>query len=308
MPIYLNRARQHWKGLRLEQQVFVIFALATFFFAAMIACAKALSSYPVVGIVFFRNFVSLCLIALILLRSASRTVLRTKRLGTHLWRGIFGITSMLCYFASYRYLPLAEASAITHAQPIILAVLSVLLLREPSYRHRWIGVACGFLGVIVMLNPRGAGIGFGSLLALGGALFGALAMVMVRRLGQTEKSTTVVFYFMLWGSMVTGILLPWYWRTPDGRELLLLVGAGIFGAIAQLLMVEGYRIAEASLVASLNYLQLVWSALLGFVIWREVPRISVVVGVVIVMLSQLYMIRSERRSDRKAAPGEAITL
>jgi drug/metabolite transporter (DMT)-like permease len=276
-------------------QVFALFTVSTFCFASMLACIKGLGEYPIVGTVFFRNFISWLVVIATLIGTAKLGDLRTTRVLDHFLRGLLGASSMWCIFAAYRYLPMAEASAIGHSQPIFLAVLSVALLGERSIRHRWIGVGAGFLGVVIMLNPHGAGMGLGSALALAGALLSAFAMIMVRRLGRTESSGTVVFYFMAWGSVVTGALLPFYWRTPTPWEATLLIATGVFGAVGQLLMVQGYRIGEASLVASLNYLQLLWSALLGFFIWSEVPRTPVVVGVAIILASQVFMIRAESR-------------
>ncbi len=284
-----------WHDKSPHMQVFALFTASTCCFASMLACNKGLGDYPIVGTVFFRNFIAWLVVVATLAGTAKMGELRTKRVFDHFLRGLLGASSMWCIFAAYHYLPMAEASAIGHSQPIFLAVLSVLLLGERSLRHRWYGVGAGFLGVLIMLDPHGAGLGVGSGLALVGALLSAGAMIMVRRLGRTESSGTVVFYFMAWGSVVSGLLLPFYWRTPTATEALLLTGTGVLGGVGQLLMVQGYRIGEASLVASLNYLQLLWSALFGFFIWSEIPRMPVIVGVAIILASQVLMIRAESR-------------
>lgn len=280
--------------------VVVIFSLATFFFALMVACAKAVAPYPVSEITFFRSFFACVGVTLYILVRHGPQKFKTNRAGDHFMRGLFGVGSMLCSFSSYKLLPLAEASALGHAQPLFLAVFSVLLLKERSRSHRWVAVCAGFLGVLLMLNPEGQGTLHGALFALVGAFFGALAMVQVRRLGSTESSLTVVFYFMLYASVVSAILVAPLWITPSDVDLLLLLATGIFGALGQVLMVEGYIRAEASLVASFNYLQVVWAAIIGFIVWHEVPRVEVVCGVLIIFGSQLFLLQRERRMNAEA--------
>jgi drug/metabolite transporter (DMT)-like permease len=273
----------------------LIFSLSTLSFAIMNALGKYLENYSTIQIIFFRNFIAFIFVYSIMILRKRTHFIKTKRLKDHFWRGIFGLGSMYCIFASIKYLPLAEVSAISRTEPIILAILSMIFLGEKPERHRWIAIIFGLVGVLVMLNPTGLASSYGLFFALSHAILTACAMLMVRKLGKTETTDTIVFYFMLWGTLVTLLFLPFYWQKPNWTDSLIFLAIGIFGVLGQLLMVLGYRKAEASFIAGLNYTQIIWSAIIGYIFWSEVPRVTVIIGAFIILISQTTMLVYEKK-------------
>lgn len=258
---------------------------------------------PVFEIVFFRNVFAFVPLALYIWRTAGFGVLKTRRPFGHLSRSAVGLVGMVCGFSAVQRLPLSEATALQFASPLFMTALSALLLHEAVGRHRWGAVIVGFVGVMIMARPLPGqmnlvGATFGLLSALGAAG----AMVAIRQISDTERGPTIVFYFTLAGTVlgfVASSLLGW--TVPDVQTLGLLVLTGVVGGVAQMLLTEALRAAPIGVVAPFDYTQLVWAALLGLVIWGEVPHPATLVGAAIVAASGVYILHRELRSRRNAA-------
>src|SRR3546814_17211231 len=121
----------------------------------------------------------------------------------------------------------------------------------------------------------------------------------MRRLGSTESSATTTFYFTVTGAVISAVLLPFYWQQPSGLQWVLLIMIGVVSGGAQMMMTLGYRFAPAAIVAPFDYSALVWAALLGFVLWGDVPTAWVVGGAAIVIGSGLYILQSGSESGRE---------
>jgi drug/metabolite transporter (DMT)-like permease len=268
--------------------------LAVLLFSCMDAMIKWVSAvHPVGQIIFFRNVFAFVPVFLFMRQAGGLGMLRTKRPGHHALRGIFGIASMICIFSAFALLPLAEAVALSLSGPIFLTALSVPLLGEKVGIRRWSAVIAGFIGILIMTRPGASAFQPAALLAVGGALFYALAMISIRRLGTTEPAATTVFYFTLFAVVLSTISLPFQWVTPDSFNLLLLVGIGLLGGFAQLAMTQAFRLAPVALIAPFDYGALVFAVLFGYVIWRDVPDPYIIVGAVIVVASGLYILHRE---------------
>lgn len=271
--------------------------LATvFLFTVMNTMIKELSAgYPVNQIVFFRSAFALIPVGIaVAMNPAGLDDLRTRRPWAHLWRGMFGATAMFLSFLSFALLPLGEAVALNFAAPLFLTALSVPLLAEKVGVHRWSAVGVGFVGVLVMVRPGADVLNLGALVALTAAFFQALAMIMLRQLGRSESPNATVTYFTLLTTIVCGVTLPFAWRTPDNwHDLSLLVGTGLFGGMAQLLLTRAYVAAPASVIAPFNYTSILWAALFGWMLWGEVPTAHVVAGAMVVAASGLYILYRE---------------
>jgi drug/metabolite transporter (DMT)-like permease len=268
--------------------------LAVLLFSCMDAMIKWVSAvHPVGQIIFFRNVFAFVPVFLFMRQAGGLGMLRTKRPGHHALRGIFGIASMICIFSAFALLPLAEAVALSLSGPIFLTALSVPLLGEKVGIRRWSAVIAGFIGILIMTRPGASAFQPAALPAVGGALFYALAMISIRRLGTTEPAATTVFYFTLFAAVLATISLPFQWVTPDSFNLLLLVGIGLLGGFAQLAMTQAFRLAPVALIAPFDYGALVFAVLFGYVIWRDVPDPYIIVGAVIVVASGLYILHRE---------------
>lgn len=254
---------------------------------------------PVLEIVFFRNAFAFVPLGLYIWRTAGPSVLKTRRPLGHLTRSAIGLTSMVCGFSAVQYLPLTDATAFQFASPLFMTALSALILAEPVGRHRWGAVLVGFIGVLIMCRPEPGHMNVtGVLLALGGALGAAGAMVAIRQISATEKGATIVFYFTLGGTVLGLVGSLFHWVTPDPRTLAFLVVAGLIGGVGQLLLTQALTVAPVGVVAPFDYTQLVWASGLGFLVWGELPRATTIVGAAVVAASGVYILHREIRRFR----------
>ncbi len=254
---------------------------------------------PVSEIVLFRSVVAaLCLLPM-LRAQGGWAALRTRRPLGHAGRLMAGLAGMYGSFYGYGALPLATVTALGFSMPIFLALLSFPLLGERLRAGRAMSVAAGLVGVLIVLRPwqGGAELPLGpAALVMAGVLCWALAMISIRRMGQAgERNVTIVLLFSLGCSVIAGVLCIPVWVTPDLPTLLALVGVGAVSALAQVLMTEGYRSGEATMLAPFEYGAIFYTVLLGWLIWAEVPGSWEFAGIAILVASGLYAWRLESR-------------
>jgi len=282
-----------------------LITLAMALLSAMDAVVKWLSpDYSTIQLMFFRSVFAFLPLAPLVLRDGWAGSLRTQRLGTHALRSLFGISALGCFFWSLSLLPLADATAITFAAPLFVTALSLPLLGEVVRARRWTAVAVGFLGVLVMVQP---GVGVfqpAALLPLATALFLALMVIQVRKLTRTDSNTTIVLYYTIMSTLVTGAVVPFYWVTPGLTDFLLLAAIGVLGGLGQLALTAAFRRAEASILAPFDYTAMVWAVLFGFLVWGELPASNIWLGVAIVIASGIYIIYREA-ALRPPRPGKS---
>lgn len=279
--------------------------LATLLFTVMSALIKLLEGrVPVGEIMFSRNLFALLPIGVMLLwRREFAAALRTSRPGGHVLRALVGCASMFGSFAALQRLTLPDATAIGYGAPIFGVVLAALILRERVGVYRWSAVAVGFIGVMVMLSPYLSGFDLaagdaqveGAAYALAAAVGSALAMVQVRRLTQTETTASIVFYFSLSATVISLATVPFGWVMPGPGDAVVLLAIGVLGGAAQICLTQSYRHAPASLLASFDYLTMLWSVAIGYVVFSEVPTRAVLFGAAIVIAAGLFVIWRERR-------------
>ena len=229
----------------------------------------------------------------------------------HLFRGLIGNLGMMIIFLSIAWLPLADATALSFSSPLFLTALSVPLLGEAVGLPRWGAVVVGFAGVIIMTNPSGAwftaGAGAGAGMGVLGAMMSALMTVTIRQLSLTEPAVRIVFYFAVIGCLVFGALLLFFWTTPTNWEWAGLIAVGLVGGLSQLTMTHAYRHAPAALLAPFGYSSLVWSTILGYLLWHQLPSTRIVSGGAIVIASGLFILYREGRRSGLEKP-DALSL
>ena len=257
---------------------------------------KLLSTdYDTFQIVFFRSTVALLPISILIARSGGRQAIRTTRPGGHVLRSLIGTSALLCFFYSYKLMPLADVYAIHFAGPLFLTALSGPMLGEPVGWRRWSAVAVGFIGVVVMIQPGTGVFSAIALIPLLGAVFYAFAMIFVRKLSRTETNAAIVFYFTLTGIGVGFIGMLPDWKTPDAAGLALLTSVGILGGCAQILMTQAFRSAPAATLAPFEYTAMIWAVLFGYLIFADFPTPPIMIGALIVAASGLYILHRETR-------------
>ncbi len=285
-------------------------------FVAMSSLIKSISGHVPPGeVVFFRSFFAIPVIGVWLaMRGELHLGVKTTNPLGHFWRGLVGTTAMGCGFAALGLLPLPEVTALGYASPLMVVVLAAMFLNEKVGVFRLGAVALGMLGVMIVLSPRlsvaagsiGSGEQLGAMLALVGALFAALAQVFVRKLIQTESTTTIVFWFSVTASTLalTTIWFGWVWPTPV--EAVVLVVAGLCGGVGQILLTSSYRHADASVVAPFEYTSMLLALIVGYFVFGEVPTLTMLGGAAIVISAGVIIILREhhlgleRARQRKA--------
>jgi drug/metabolite transporter (DMT)-like permease len=273
-------------------------------FIVMSALIKATSQHVPAGqAVFFRSFFAIPVIVvwLYLRRELHHGVGTSNYLG-HFWRGLMGVTSMGLGFASLAYLPLPEVTAIGYAAPLLTVVFAAMFLSEKVGLWRLGAVGLGLVGVLIVVSPRlsvGANAShaqtLGAMLVLGGAVFSALAQVFVRKLVQTERTATIVFWFSFNAAALSLVTLPFGWVIPTPGEAGLLVLAGLLGGVGQILLTSSYRHADASVVAPFEYASILFALGIGFFIFDEAPTLTMLAGAALVVLAGILIIWRERQ-------------
>lgn len=273
-------------------------------FVGMSTSIKSAGDVPAGQIVFFRSFFAVFPILIFLaFKRELRTAVVTKRPLNHIARGVVGVTAMGFGFFALTRLPLPEAITLNYAQPLLVVVFSALFLGETVRFHRWTAVAVGLLGVVIVSWPNlsllSTGIGdeetLGVVAALVGAAMSAVAMLLVRNLVHTERTSTIVLWFSLTASVMALLSIPFGWQSLTWEQTALLITAGFCGGIAQLFMTEAYRHAEASTVAPFEYTSLILGIAVGYFVFGDLPTIYTLVGGAIVIGAGIFIIWREQR-------------
>ena len=275
--------------------------LGVFCFAAMDGLVKWLAPrFPVMQIVFCRSFFAFLPIGLLVAREGGLAALRTRHPAGHAMRALVGTGSLVCFIYAFGHMPLADAVGIGFSAPLFITALSVPLLGESVGIRRWSAVLAGFVGVLVMVRPGSGVFEAAALVALAGTLFYALAMIFIRRLGRTEGTAAIAFYYTLTATIVSAAFLPFQWVTPSPAEAALLGIVGLIGGCAQLLVTAAFRGAPVAVVAPFDYTAMLYVSIIGYVVWGDVPDGALFAGAGIVIASGLYILHRETR--RAAAP------
>ncbi len=274
---------------------------ATIAFGLMAALIKLASDAGASApeLVFYRSACALAPILLWILWTRRLNAWRTRRPSAHIGRGMIGLTSMFLSFGALTLLPLAEAVTLSFVAPLFAVALSALLLGEPVGRHRWGAVAIGLLGVVVVMQPAGAGLNpIGLVLAISGALSVAAATIAIRQIGRTETAETTSLWFTIFSALAGALTLPFFAQAHSGWLWGVLAALGVFGGIGQLLMTASLRVAPVGAVVPFDYAHLIWAVLLGWLLWDTHPGVTTWAGAAIIVASGLYTVYREQKLGR----------
>lgn len=288
-------------------------------FVAMGALIKSVGQIPPGQIVFYRSFFAILpILAMLAWRQELAIALRTRHPFRHIARGLVGVTSMGLGFYALTLLPLPEQIMLNYAQSPLIVIFSAIFLGEAVRIYRWTAVTVGLIGVVIISWPKLTLFADGGMIAgdqsigviacLAGAAISAVAMLLVRRLVQTEHTATIVMYFSLTASAAGLCTLPFGWASLSVWQTAALVGSGICGGVGQILMTESYRHAEASVVAPFEYTSMILGIAVGYFAFGDVPTAYTIVGGLIVVGAGIFIIWRERKlglergKARKVAP------
>jgi drug/metabolite transporter (DMT)-like permease len=289
----MSLANAELRAARRHAIIFVLSASATFTLGS--ALVKALTTdFPVLEIVMFRSIVGFMAMLPMLIRYGGLSALKSRRPLGHVMRTIYGFIGTVTSVYGFGVLPLVTVTALGFAMPLFLTILSVPLLGERVGPRRATAVVVGLGGVLIMLRPwhvDADSMPLGAVaIVLAGVVTWALSMITIRRMGEFgERNVTIVAWYSLGTASLAALGCIGHWVTPSAWQLAALVSAGLFSGFAQLLMTEGYRAAEASLVAPFEYGAIIYATVLGIAIWGEWPDAWGLAGVAVLIASGLYI-------------------
>ncbi len=219
-----------------------------------------------------------------------------SNLGAHFLRTIFLMAAMTCYFISISLIPLATAISAYFVGPIIATLLAAMILGERLTWTKILALGLGFSGVILIVRP---GIDFDPaiLLALAsGVLFG-LYIVATRHASRTSDPLRTLAFQCLVGALILAPQAVWFWSWPTPDQLYLFAGMGLFSAVSHFLSIAAFRLAEASTLAPLVYVELIATVAIGFIFFAEIPGLTVWVGASVIVAGGLLLIRRPRSEN-----------
>ncbi len=263
-------------------------------------------SYSAIQIVFFATVLSFPLVSFISLADRAGGSLWPRQPLWVLLRSIcMVLTTVLAFFAFTR-LPLAQTYAILFATPLLVTLLSIPMLAERVGPHRLGAVVLGLVGVLVVLRPGQAPLSLGHAAALLSAITGALAAVIARKVGHTERPLVMLLFPMLGNVFVIGALLPLVYVPMPLPDLGFLAIIAVFGLAAAFLMILAFRAGEAVIVAPMQYSQIIWATFYGSWLFDESLDTATFAGASIIIASGIYIVLREALPNRsRSRPGHA---
>jgi drug/metabolite transporter (DMT)-like permease len=255
-----------------------------------------LAHYSLVQVTWGRFFFATIAAAIICGRSIGQLVI-SRSPGVQLVRSCLLMITTGLFNVGVTRMPLATATTIMFMSPILVTVLSVFLLKEHVGVRRWASIVVGFCGAVIVAQPwavQASTVTVGAMFLLAAALTNALYQIVTRQVRFDDPLTSLLFTAAA-GAVVSSLLLPGHWTTPDAFGWLLLVASGIAGALGHLCIIQAFRYAPASVVAPFSYSSLIWSTLFGFVIFNDQIPAATIIGALLIVGSGLYIFFRERK-------------
>ncbi len=277
---------------------------AVAFFSLMDAGMKLLSaSYPTLQVTMLRGAASLPFVLVWVLATAGPRSLIPVRWGLHLLRGALGMAMIGCFVYALRSLPLSTAYSIYFVAPLLVAALSVPLLGERVGPRRWVAIAIGLVGVLVVLRPGVDGfISLPGLMVLLAATAYAIAAVTVSLLTRTDTPQSMVVWFLAIMAVGAGLAAIPGWVPLRWEHAALILGMGLAGAFGQIALTSAFMRGDASMIAPLEYTGLVWVIAWDWLLWQTLPDTATWTGAAIIVASGLYLLRRERTVGATRTP------
>jgi drug/metabolite transporter (DMT)-like permease len=244
-----------------------------------------------------RSTVAIGLLIVLLAFLGDLRALRTRQPIGHALRSACGLVAFVCFYAALRHLTLADAVAIAFGSPFLVTALGRFVLKEPVGPRRWTAIVVGFLGMLVIVRPTGAGFNPAALLVVVSGMAYALMMVLARwmtRPARPFESTHAFVFYMLAGQAAVGwIVALGAWRTPDAGALTEMAAMAVFGILGNYGLAQAFRSAPVATVAPFEYTGLIWAVGLGAVMFGDVPPPSFWAGAAVIVGAGLYTVRAE---------------
>ena len=283
-----------------------LFSVAMMIFSSTDGAAKYLSSdIAPQQIIFLRYVIVLTMILLFCIFQGQRNLLKTEQPKLQILRGLcLASAGLLMYFA-LKHLPLELCAAISFVSPLFVTALAIPLLGERVGLRRWIAVLIGLLSVLIILRPGGASFQLAMLLPLGASLCWATGLILTRLMRDREQALTVLAWSSLVGVVAVSPLAWPVWQAPNASQWTILILLGVFNGLGQYLVIRAFMLASASLLAPFSYSIIIWSMLIGLVVFNSFPDAITLLGTAILIAAGLYIWNREKVASTPSTPVEA---
>ena len=272
----------------------ILMLFAQFSFSIMDLFVRvAVRKIGILETVFFRGLFTMIMVLIIV--SFNRVSITGKKKKLLILRGVFGFLGLFCYVFGINYLKLANAVLLNRSSPIFVVIFSAILLKEKITKKQIISLILAFIGVVNIIKPGGNVNLFAGIIGLLSALFSGIAYIIVKKLSFYNSPYTIVFYFTLVTTLMTGPLLPLNFTIPTKNLLIVLVIMGVSSTLAQVLMTYSYKKGDAGKVSIVSYTSVLFSALWGFIFFKEVEDLQSIIGGILIILSCILLSQKNKR-------------
>ncbi len=270
-------------------------------FALMDGVSKFLVRDYAIAQLFFVRYLVYIVFALWVCRKLGwRKALVSGRPVLQLARAAIVLVEGIAFVAAFRYLGLAEVHTIVAATPLLVTVLAATILAERIGLHRWLAVAIGFAGALLVIRPGVGQMSWPMLIPVVAACLYATIQIQARILSRYDTGEVTILYTAIVGLVFMTIIGPFFWVWPASdvlvRDLTLMALIGLLGAMAHYLLISAFRHAPASVLQPYTYFLVAWATLVGLVFFGDVPNIWTISGATVIIASGLYTFQRERRA------------
>ena len=261
--------------------------MSVLFFSFMDILIKVTDEYDVGQTMFFRATFGLIPIFFLIPKKRINNFYKTKNIKLHFYRSFFGAIAMASIFIGLRNLQLAEVTALAFSAPLWVVIFSMFFLSETIRAKRWIAVALGFIGVVIISKPGFDSLNFYYIYPIIFCIGFAGVSIIIRKLTLAgEPVWLIAFYFSVVSGLGGLLTIPFgVWKTPNTYDFILFILIGLLGSIANLLLTQSYKLAEVTLTTPLKYLSLVFAIIFGFYFFEEIPTINTLLGAGLIVVS-----------------------
>lgn len=279
-----------------------LMVLAVLMFSLMDATAKSLVQQYNPAQVIWARFAGQLVMTLLILRGATARMARTPHPGLHMLRGLGQVGAITFFFLALTQIGIAEATAISDINPVLITLGAALFLGETLGPRRMAGVGAALIGALIIIRPGAAGFTPWAILPLLSAMCYTGNALLTRKLGRGEPVWTAMLWGAAFGTVASSVALPFVWIPIPLADVPFFLAVGLLGSAAQLFMIRSFSLAEAGAVAPFAYLGIVFASIWGVVFFDSWPDSWTMIGALVIISAGLYVWHREMTLSRRQTP------
>lgn len=272
-----------------KNKAIVLMLISALGFALMSTFVKLAGDLPSIEKSFFRNFISLIVATYIIIRSKASFVGKSENRRALIFRSLFGTLGIIANFYAIDHLILADANMLNKLSPFFVIIFSFIFLKEKISNKQIFALVIAFLGSLFIIKPTFSVEMLPAIIGISSAIFAGAAYTFVRYLGGKEKGATIVFMFSAFSCITTLPLVILNFKIPSLTQLIYLLLAGVCASSSQFALTEAYKNAPAKEVSIYDYSQIIFSAIIGFIIFNQIPDYLSIIGYIFIIGASIYM-------------------